>query len=198
MRLRVLESARVNLWRTADSFETMRDIRKHAVLQPANRRVLEACRLRGPLLPALLAAALLACAPGIRAPEVRLRSVSARSAQETVVGLAIYNPNRFPLRVRSVDYELSVGEKLCGRGRREEPLFLDARDTTDAEFSLTLDWGGVARAIPALLTDSVVFDVSGSYVVSTVFGRRRFGFDGRRTVSVKDVVGSFIENLFGE
>jgi len=153
---------------------------------------------RGELLPVLLAAAFLACAPGIRAPEVRLHSVSAKSARETVVGVAIYNPNPFPLRVQSVDYEVSVGEKPCGRGRRAEPLFLAARDTTDAEFSLSLDWGSVTEVIPFLLTDSVVFGVKGSYAVSSVFGRRRFGFDGCRTVSVKDDVRSFIENLFGE
>jgi LEA14-like dessication related protein len=176
----------------------MKAIRRYAVLHPGARHVPTVYRQKVTLLPILLVAAFLSCVPGIRAPEVRLRSVSAKSAQETVVGLAIYNPNRFPLRVRSVDYEVSVGEKLCGSGRREEPLFLDARDTTDAEFNLTLDWSGVAKAIPALLTDSVVFGVKGRYVVSTVFGRRRFGFDGRRTVSVKDVVGSFIENLFGE
>jgi LEA14-like dessication related protein len=150
------------------------------------------------LLPVLLVAAFLACKPGISALEFQLRSVSARSSQEAVVGLAIYNPNRFPLRVRSVDYEVSVGEKLCGKGRREEPLFLDGRDTTDAEFSLSLDWGGVAEAFPFLLTDSVVLGVKGNYVVSTVFGRRRFWFDGRKTVSVKDDVRSFIENLFSQ
>ena len=146
----------------------------------------------------LLVAVFLGCRPGIKAPEIRLRSVSARSSQETVVGLAIYNPNRFPLRVQSVDYAISVGEKLCGKGCREEPLFIDARDSAVAEFGLSLDWNGVAEAFPSLLTDSVVFGVKGSYVVSTVFGRRRFGFDGRRTVSVKDEVRSFIENLFGQ
>ena len=151
---------------------------------------------RRKLLPALLVAAFLACRPGIRTPEFQLRSVSAKSPQETVIGLAIYNPNRFPLRVQSADYEILVGEKVCGKGRREEPLFLDARDTTDAELSLSLDWNGVAEAFPSLLTDSVVLNVKGGYVVSTVFGRRRFWFDGSKTVSVKDEVRSFIENLF--
>jgi len=153
---------------------------------------------RSRLLPILLVAAFLACRPGIRTPELQLRSVSARSSQETVLGLAIYNPNRFPLRVQSADYEISVGEKLCGKGRRDEPLFLDARDTTDAEFSLSLDWDGMAEAFPSLLTDSVVLNVKGSYVVSAVFGRRRFGFVGRKTVSVKEDVRSFIENLFSQ
>ena len=146
----------------------------------------------------LLVVTVLGCRPGIVAPEFQLRSVSARSSQETVFDLAIYNPNRFPLHVQSVDYEVSVGEKLCARGRREEPLFLDARDSTDAEFNLSLDWNAVAEAFPSLLTDSVVLGVKGNYVVSTVFGRRRFGFDGRKTVSVKDEVRSFIENLFGQ
>jgi LEA14-like dessication related protein len=146
----------------------------------------------------LLAAVFLGCKPGIKAPEIRLRSVSARSSQETVVGLAIYNPNRFPLHVQSVDYAISIGEKLCGSGRRDEPLFVDARDSAVAEFGLSLDWNGVAEAFPSLLTDSVVFGVKGSYVVSTVFGRRRFGFEGRRTVSVKDEVRSFVQNLFGQ
>jgi len=94
----------------------------------------------------LLVVTVLGCRPGIVAPEFQLRSVSAMSSQETVIDLAIYNPNRFPLHVQSVDYEVSVGEKLCARGRREEPLFLDARDSTDAEFNLSLDWNAVAEA----------------------------------------------------
>jgi LEA14-like dessication related protein len=160
-------------------------------------RAMKDALMRMPV-PVLLVAAILGCKPGVKAPDIKLRSVSARSSQETVIGLAIYNPNRFPLHVQSVDYEISVGDKLCGRGRRDEPLFIDARDSADAEFGLSLDWNGVAEAFPSLLTDSVVFGVKGSYVVSTVFGRRRFGFNGRRTVSVKDGVRSFIENLFGQ
>lgn len=150
------------------------------------------CRSR---LLVLLCLTLLGCGPRIGAPEVWLRSASAKSAQETVVGLAIYNPNRFPLRVQTVDYEVSVAGKLCGRGQRAEPLFLDARDTTNAEFSLSLDWGEIAKAVPLLFKDSVVVGVKGRYAVATVFGRRRFGFDGRRTVSVKDEFRSFLENL---
>ena len=150
------------------------------------------------LWPLLATVAFVSCRPGIRAPEFEFRSVSVGSAQETVVALAIFNPNRFPLRVQSVDYEVLVGEQPCGRGRRDEPLFLDARDTTEAEFGLSPDWCGVAVAIPALLSDSVELGVKGSYTVATVFGRRRFGFEGRRMVSVKDDVSSYLEQLFSE
>jgi len=153
---------------------------------------------RSKLVPVLPAAALLACAPAIKTPEVRLTSFSVRSADEAVVGLAVYNPNRIRLRVLAVDYEVTAGGKLCGRGRRDEPLVLAARDTTEAEFSLSPDWGAVVGAIPALLADSVVFGVKGKYTVATALGRRRFGFEGERTVSVKDEVRSFIENLFEE
>jgi LEA14-like dessication related protein len=146
----------------------------------------------------LLVAVFLACGPAVKAPEVRLRGIGLDSLQETVVTLSVYNPNRFPLHVQSVDYEVSVGDRLCGKGRRSEPLFLDASDTTSADFGLTVDWGSLGEAIPLLLTDSVVFGVKGSYAVSTVFGRRRFRFEGSRTVSVKDEVRSFIGNLFGE
>ncbi len=141
---------------------------------------------------------LLACAPAIKTPEVRLTSFSARSADEAVVGLAIYNPNSIRLRVLSVDYEVSAGQRLCGRGRRDEPLVLAARDTTEAEFSLSPDWGAVVAAIPSLLADSVVFGVKGTYAVATALGRRRFGFEGSRTVSVKGEVRSLIESLFEE
>jgi hypothetical protein len=99
--------------------------------------------------------------------------------------------------VQSIDYEVSLGERLCGKGQHSEPLFLDARDTTNADFSLSVDWSNLGEAIPYLLTDSVVLGVKGSYAVATVFGRHRFRFDGSRRVSVKDEVGSFIGNLFG-
>jgi LEA14-like dessication related protein len=153
---------------------------------------------RSGLLPVFLAAAFLSCVPSVKAPEVRLRAVGLDSMQETVVTLAIYNPNGFPLHVQSVDYEVSVGDRLCGKGLRSEPLFLDARDTTNADFGLSVDWSSLGEAIPSLLTDSVVLGVKGSYAVSTVFGRRRFRFHGSRAVSVKDEVGEFIGNLFGE
>jgi LEA14-like dessication related protein len=144
----------------------------------------------------LLAAAFLSCMPAVKAPEVRLRAIGLDSLQETVVTLSVYNPNPFPLRVQSVDYEVSVGDRLCGRGLRSEPLLLAARDTTDADFSLSVNWGNLGEAIPLLLTDSVMLGVKGSYAVSTVFGRRRFQFNGGRTVSVRDEVRSFIESLF--
>ena len=148
-------------------------------------------------LAALVVVVLCSCRSRISVPEIRLQSVSLRSAEETVIGLAIFNPNRFPLRVLSVNYEVSVGEKVCGRGRREEPLFIDARDSTDAEFSLSPDWSRAGEVVPLLLSDTVVFGVKGSYTISTVFGRRRFVFEGRRTVSVKGEVDSLIQSLFG-
>ena len=139
---------------------------------------------------------LAACGPAIRTPEVRLRSVGARSAEGTVVGLEIVNPNPFPLRVLSVDYEVSVGDRVCGKGRRSEELVLDARDTTLADFPLAIDYAELLKSMPALFTDTIVFSVKGRYVVSTVVGRRSFGFSGERKVAVKDEVESFINGLF--
>jgi hypothetical protein len=151
---------------------------------------------RSKLAPALLAAVLAGCAPSVRAPDIWLKSMSARTPDQTVLDLGIYNPNRFPLRVMSVDYQVSVGDRPCGSGRRDEPLFLDARDTTNAEFILSIDWSGVASALPALLSDSVVLGVKGSYVAATLLGRRRFRFAESRTVSVKDELNSLIRSLF--
>lgn len=139
---------------------------------------------------------LAACGPAIRTPEVRLRSVNARSAEGTVVGLEIVNPNPFPLRVLSVDYEVNLAERVCGKGRRSEELVLDARDTTFADFPLAIDYPELLKTIPALLTDTVVFGVKGRYVVSTFAGRRRFGFSGERKVAIKDEVESYIKGLF--
>ena len=145
---------------------------------------------------AAVALLLAACGPAVMAPEVRLRSINARSAEETVVGLEIVNPNRFPLRVLSVNYEVSVGDRLCGKGQRSEALFLDAGDTPLADFPLAIDYAELLKSMPALFTDTVVFGVKGRYVVSTFAGQRRFGFSGERKVAVKDEVKSFIKGLF--
>ena len=143
-----------------------------------------------------MALLLAACGPAIRTPEVRLRSFNARSAEGTVVGFEIVNPNPFPLRVLSVDYEVSVGDRLCGKGRRSEELLLDARDTTFADFPLAIDYPELLKSIPGLFADTVVLGVKGRYVVATVVGRRSFGFSGERKVAVKDEVESYIKGLF--
>jgi LEA14-like dessication related protein len=147
-------------------------------------------------VPAAAALLLAACVPQVKTPEVRLRSINTKSADETVIGLEIVNPNRFPLHVLSVDYEISVGKRLCGRGRRSEQLFLDAGDTTLADFPLAIDYAELLKSAPALFTDTVVFGVKGRYVVSTFLGRRQFGFSGDKKVALKDEVESVIKGLF--
>lgn len=147
-------------------------------------------------VPAAIVLLLSACAPSVKAPDVRLRSIDARSADTMMVGLEIVNPNRFPLRVLSVDYDVSIGSRLCGKGRRSEVIFLDAGDTTRADFPLLIDYPELLKSIPKLFADSVVFGVKGRYVVSTFAGRRNFGFSAERNVAVKDEVNSFIKGLF--
>jgi LEA14-like dessication related protein len=152
--------------------------------------------VRGLAVSAAVALLLATCGPVVRAPEVRLESINVTAGEQTVVGLDIINPNRFPLHVRSVDYEVSIGNRLCGRGQRSGALLLDARDTTTAYFPLAIDYAELLKSIPTLFADSVAFSVKGNYVVSTIVGRRRFGFDGERKVAVKDEVESFIKGLF--
>ena len=143
----------------------------------------------------ILALLLACCGPAVIAPEVQLRSINSTSSEETVVGLEIFNPNRFPLHVLSADYDVSIGKHLCGKGRRVEALFLDAGDTTLADFPLAIDYAELLKSIPGLFTDTVVFNVKGRYVVSTFVGRRRFGFSGERNVAVNDGVKTFIQGL---
>ena len=162
--------------------------RRSAVARPVS--------MRRPFVSAAVILLLAACGPAVRAPEVRLRSVNALSAEETVVGLEIVNPNSFPLHVLSADYEVSVAGRVCGKGRRSEELVLDARDTTLADFPLAFDYPELLKSMPALFTDTVTFSVKGRYVVSTFAGRRSFGFSGERKVAVKDEVESFIKGLF--
>jgi len=145
---------------------------------------------------AALVLVLAACGPAIRTPEVRLRSVNARSAEEAMVRLEIVNPNPFPVRVVSVDYEVFVDNLLCCKGRRSEALSLAARDTTLADFPLAIGYHELLKSIPALLADTVVFSVKGRYVVATVAGRQRFNFSGERRVAVRDELESYIKGLF--
>ena len=154
--------------------------------------------MRRLVVPAAALLLLVACGPAIRKPEVRVRSVNARSAEEMVAQLEIVNPNPFLLRVLSVDYEVSVGDRLCGKGRRSEELVLAARDTTFADFPLAIDYLELLKSIPGLLADTVLLSVKGRYMVATFAGRRRFGFSGERKVAVRDEVESFIKGLFEE
>jgi LEA14-like dessication related protein len=163
------------------------------------RAVARPVAVRRLVVPAAAALLLLAaCGPAIRKPEVRVQSVNARSAEQMVARLEIVNPNPFPLRVLSVDYDIYVGDRLCGKGRRPEELLLDARDTTFADFPLAVDYPELVKSMPTLFSDTVVFSVKGRYVVSTVAGRRRFGFSGERKVAVRDEVESYIKRLFEE
>ena len=143
------------------------------------------------------AIALLAgCGPAVRPVGVRLTGISLTGSDAAIAQLTISNPNAFALDMLSAEYRVLVGDNVCGSGRRTEPLHVGGRDSTAAEFAVTIDYASLAKSLPAMLKDTVTFKVDGSYAVKTLLGQRRLPFKAEHNVTLKQEIGSFLERLF--
>lgn len=144
----------------------------------------------------VVAALVAGCGRAVKPVDIRLAGASFTEAGIAVARLVIANPNRFDLDIIGADYEVTIGDNVCGSGRRDEPFHVGARDSVQAEFDLAIDYASLARSLPQLLEDTVAFTVDGHYTVMTVIGRRQLPFRAERKVALKAEIGSMLQHLF--
>jgi LEA14-like dessication related protein len=118
------------------------------------RRVLAGTRLDFPLtvampsllraLPSLILCAALACArpsPPVVTPEVVSVTRVDSDGVALAVGLAVYNPNAFPVTASSVQGTLWLsGNKRLGSGRAEPRQWIGARSTAKISSDVRIPW----------------------------------------------------------
>jgi hypothetical protein len=137
------------------------------------------------------------CSWLVKPAEVELVELTFPSENLVDLTVLIHNRNPFSVKASEVEYKVSIGSEVVGRGRAPGVLLFKGRDSLKTHFPIKYDAAALVRALPQILQDTVVVRVDGTYRLRSLLSRPKLPFSAERRVSVKDRLGGILESLLG-
>jgi LEA14-like dessication related protein len=109
----------------------------------------------------------------------------------------IHNRNRFSARASDMEYKVSIGGEVIGRGHTPQVLSIGGRDSLVTHFPMNYDMAAMARVLPQILQDTVVVRVDGTYRLRSVVSRPKLSFSTERRIPIKARLGGVFKSLLG-
>ena len=118
---------------------------------------------------------------------------------ENMVDITVLIRNRNPLSARASDmeYKVSIGGEVIGRGRTPQVLSIGGRDSLVTHFPMNYDMAALSRVLPQILQDTVVVRVDGTYRLRSLLSKPKLPFSAERRIAVKDRLGGILKSLLG-
>ena len=147
----------------------------------------------------LLLGLVLLCGCGwlVKPAEVELVELTFPSENMVDLTVLIHNRNPFSVKASGLEYQVSIGSEVVGRGQAPGVLLFKARDSLKTHFPIKYDAAALVRALPQIMQDTVVVRVDGSYRMRSLLSRPKLAFSAERRIAVKDRLGGILKSLLG-
>ncbi len=138
-----------------------------------------------------MALAFTACGPALKPPTLRLDKVGVEKARLTGLGLDVHfmmrNPNRDPILVEGLEYDLTINGRRVARGYYPDVVALGPFGQERILSHLDLNWLSLPGAVRSVFDqDRARARVDGTFYIRQ--GARRgkaLGFDSEATVTLR-------------
>ncbi len=147
----------------------------------------------------LLLVLIVGCGCGwlVKPAEVELVGLTFPGENLVDITVLIRNRNPFSARASDLEYKISIGGEVIGRGRTPQVLSFGARDSLVTHFPLSYDMAALSRVLPQILQDTVVVRVDGTYRLRSLLSSPRLPFATERRIPVKARLGGIFQSLLG-
>jgi hypothetical protein len=133
----------------------------------------------------------------VKPAEVELVGLAFPSENLVDLTVLIHNRNRFSAKASDMEYKVSIGGEVIGRGHTPQVLSIGGRDSLDTHFPMNYDMAALSRVLPQILQDTVVVRVDGTYRLQSVVSRPKLSFSTERRIPVKARLGGVFRSLLG-
>jgi len=147
----------------------------------------------------LLLVLVVCCGCGLLVKPAEVELVELTFPSENMVDLTVFihNHNPFSVKVSGLEYRVSIGSEVVGRGQAPGVLLFKGRDSLQTHFPIKYDAAALVRALPQIMQDTVVVRVDGSYRLRSLLSRPKLPFSAERRIAVKDRLGGILKSLLG-
>jgi hypothetical protein len=148
----------------------------------------------------LLLVMLVFCGCGWLVKPAEVELVGLAFPGENMVDISVLIRNRNPLSARAsdIEYKVSIGGEVIGRGHAPQVLSLGGGDSLVTHFPLSYDVAALVRVLPQILRDTVVVRVDGTYRLRSLFSTPKLPFSTERRIPVKARLGGVFRSLLGD
>jgi LEA14-like dessication related protein len=123
--------------------------------------------------------------PAITLKEIHVRQISLTDASLVFVG-EIRNPNRYELRLKSLDYTVYLNDRETGGGALQKEISVPASSTTSVEIPVTARFGSLGGIVKMYISgQDLPYRIEGKALVKAGLFDRTFPFSHSGTLSTK-------------
>ena len=133
----------------------------------------------------------------VRPAEVELVGLAFPSENVVDITVLIHNRNQFSATASDLEYRVSIGGEVIGRGHMSQVLSIGGRDSLATHFPMDYNIAALSRVLPQILQDTVVVRVDGTYRLRSVLSRPKLPFSTERRIPVKARLGGIFKSLLG-
>ncbi len=147
----------------------------------------------------LLLVLVVSCGCGwlVKPAEVELVGLAFPNEDVVDITVLVRNRNSFSAKASDMEYRVSIGGEVIGRGRTAQVLSIGGRDSLVTHFPMNYDIAALSRALPQILQDTVVVRVDGTYRLQSVLSKPKLSFSTERRIPVKARLGGIFKSLLG-
>jgi hypothetical protein len=134
----------------------------------------------------------------VKPAEVELVGLAFPGENVVDISVLIRNRNLFSARASDMEYRVSIGGEVIGRGHAPQVLSLGGRDSVVTHFPLSYDMAALSRVLPQILQDTVVVRIDGAYRLRSLLSTPKLTFATERRIPVKARLGGIFRSLLGD
>ncbi|MFH1078893.1 MAG: LEA type 2 family protein [Pseudomonadota bacterium] len=109
-------------------------------------------------------------------------SPSSLTQMNLLLGLDVYNPNRFDFTLKSFEYVVFLNNEEIGTGRLEKETLVPSSSTTRVQVSVVAKFNDLGGSLKTIITGrDLPYKIEGKASIKTALGGRNipFSIDGR-------------------
>jgi len=138
------------------------------------------------------------CSWLVKPAEVELVGLAFPGENMVDITVSVHNRNQFSAKASDMEYRVSIGGEVIGRGRTSQVLSIGGRDSLVTHFPMSYDIAALSRVLPQILQDTVVVRVDGTYRLRSLVSRPKLSFSTERRIPVKARLGGIFKSLLGD
>lgn len=108
---------------------------------------------------------------------------------DIMLGIDVYNPNRFDFTIKSLEYSVCLKDREVGKGRLEEELVVSSLSTTKIQMPIHARLMNLGAGFKAIFTgEDIPYKIEGNACIKTVFGNSKLPLSKEGLVNLQSLV----------
>ena len=126
--------------------------------------------------------------PTITVRSITLSAVSLTGAQ-LVLGVEVYNPNRYDLELQSLEFEFQLKDQSAGQGNLQKTVLVQKKTTSSVSIPISVNYSNIADCIKDVIANrDIPYALTGHARIKVGFGSTDIPLSKRGLINLRNAL----------